>query len=488
METYDPTIEDSYRKHVIVDKQTCVLEVLDTAGQEEYTALTAAWIRDSEGFILMYSITSRKSFTRVRRFHQQIQNVKAHLNATTGQTQTSWPMVLIGNKSDIHKDRDVTSTEGIALAKELGCQFFECSSKSMEQVTQIFIEVVREFRLHSKTRSAPPENEVVEAMSAPAPSLFRRWMSPILRKPQPAHDRFNTSDLKALNTCLVNASRINDFAGVKKFLVKGADPNGQSGTDGAALHVAAGLGHIKIVRLLLKSGAAANAKGPREVTPLQIAAAEGHISTLEALLEEGAKVNDVSGLHGTALAAATSRARVECVRILLRYKADPNIIGGPYGNALQAAAYVGSGPIVELLLNDGARVEARGEGECTALQVACFAGHLTVVKLLLSRGVYVDAPGGKYGTALKAANGHGQAEIVKLLLANGASDSGLVTATTSRGNNVDVSTQELAQPQTELPLRHQVATEMSAPTFHIPAPQAPLPPRMVTPQTLELST
>lgn len=46
-----------------------MLEVLDTAGQEEYTALRDQWIRDGEGFILVYSITSRNSFKRIEKFH-----------------------------------------------------------------------------------------------------------------------------------------------------------------------------------------------------------------------------------------------------------------------------------------------------------------------------------------------------------------------------------------------------------------------------------
>jgi hypothetical protein len=53
-----------------------MLEVLDTAGQEEYTALRDQWIRDGEGFVLVYSIASRSSFTRIQRFHNQIQRVK----------------------------------------------------------------------------------------------------------------------------------------------------------------------------------------------------------------------------------------------------------------------------------------------------------------------------------------------------------------------------------------------------------------------------
>lgn len=45
IENYDPTIEDSYRKHAVIDDEPCLIEILDTAGQEEYTALRDQWIR-----------------------------------------------------------------------------------------------------------------------------------------------------------------------------------------------------------------------------------------------------------------------------------------------------------------------------------------------------------------------------------------------------------------------------------------------------------
>jgi len=53
-----------------------VLEVLDTAGKEGYTALRDQWIRDSEGFVLVYSVSSRTSFSKVKIFHHQIGKVK----------------------------------------------------------------------------------------------------------------------------------------------------------------------------------------------------------------------------------------------------------------------------------------------------------------------------------------------------------------------------------------------------------------------------
>ncbi|KAL6714686.1 RAS2 protein [Lecanora helva] len=161
VETYDPTIEDSYRKQVVIDSQSCMLEVLDTAGQEEYTALRDQWIRDGEGFVLVYSITSRSSFMRLRRFHNQIQRVKesssasspttgGYLSSTVTQSMLNAvpqaPVMLVGNKSDRVTEREVSTQEGAALAKELGCDFVEASAKNCINVEKAFYEVVRALR------------------------------------------------------------------------------------------------------------------------------------------------------------------------------------------------------------------------------------------------------------------------------------------------------------------------------------------------------
>jgi len=133
VETYDPTIEDSYRKQVVIDEQPCILEILDTAGQEEYTALRDQWIRDGEGFLLVYSIIDRNTFERVEKFRNQILRVKEVDRV---------PMVLVGNKCDILK-RDVTREEGYFLAKRLQCEFIETSAKNCTNVEKAFYTVVR---------------------------------------------------------------------------------------------------------------------------------------------------------------------------------------------------------------------------------------------------------------------------------------------------------------------------------------------------------
>lgn len=152
---YDPTIEDSYRKQVVIDGQSCMLEVLDTAGQEEYTALRDQWIRDGEGFVLVYSIASRSSFTRIQRFHNQIQRVKESSASSPSypgsplsgvSPNSSVPIMLVGNKCDRVTEREVSTQEGNALARDLGCEFVEASAKNCVNVEKAFYDVVRQLR------------------------------------------------------------------------------------------------------------------------------------------------------------------------------------------------------------------------------------------------------------------------------------------------------------------------------------------------------
>ena len=136
-----------------------MLEVLDTAGQEEYTALRDQWIRDGEGFVLVYSISSRSSFARIQKFHSQIQRVKdsavagsptfpgSPLSQTMGSVPLGpAPVMLVGNKCDRVTEREVSTQEGSALAKSLNCEFVEASAKNCINVEKAFYDVVRQLR------------------------------------------------------------------------------------------------------------------------------------------------------------------------------------------------------------------------------------------------------------------------------------------------------------------------------------------------------
>ncbi|KAI9313373.1 ras-like protein 3 [Dichotomocladium elegans] len=145
VDEYDPTIEDSYRKQTVIDDETALLDVLDTAGQEEYSAMREQYMRNGEGFILVYSITSRLSFDEIKTFYEQIRRVK---------DREFFPMVLVGNKSDLELDRQVSSQEGKDLAKTYCCPFVETSAKQRIHVDEAFHDVVREIRRMNKDQEA----------------------------------------------------------------------------------------------------------------------------------------------------------------------------------------------------------------------------------------------------------------------------------------------------------------------------------------------
>ncbi|KXN72056.1 ras-like protein 1 [Conidiobolus coronatus NRRL 28638] len=141
VDEYDPTIEDSYRKQCVIDDDVALLDVLDTAGQEEYSAMREQYMRTGEGFLLVYSITSRSSFEEISTFHQQILRV---------QDRDSFPIILIGNKSDLDSERQVSHQEGQDLAQALNCQFMESSAKQKINVDEAFFALVKEIRRYNK--------------------------------------------------------------------------------------------------------------------------------------------------------------------------------------------------------------------------------------------------------------------------------------------------------------------------------------------------
>jgi GTPase KRas protein len=141
---YDPTIEDSYSKQFVIDEEVALLDILDTAGQDEYIAMREHYMRPREGFLLVYSITSRDSFEEIDTFHQQILRVK-DLDA--------YPTVVVGNKCDLEFERRVGNSEGRELARHLGCKFIETSAKLRLNVDEAFATLVREVRKFNRGKT-----------------------------------------------------------------------------------------------------------------------------------------------------------------------------------------------------------------------------------------------------------------------------------------------------------------------------------------------
>ena len=134
VDEYDPTIEDSYRKQCNIDNEQVLLDILDTAGQEEYSAMREQYMRTGEGFLLVYSINSLNSFQELNSFYDQILRVKDSDNV---------PVLVVGNKCDLEMERQVSYEDGLALANSFNCPFLETSAKQRINVEEAFYGLVR---------------------------------------------------------------------------------------------------------------------------------------------------------------------------------------------------------------------------------------------------------------------------------------------------------------------------------------------------------
>lgn len=115
------------------DGETCLLDILDTAGQEEYSAMRDQYVRTGDCFMVVYSITSRSSFEEAKAIHGWIARIR----------DQEMPVVICGNKCDLESSREVTTQEGSEFAGSIGWPFFETSAKMNVNVTEAMHELVR---------------------------------------------------------------------------------------------------------------------------------------------------------------------------------------------------------------------------------------------------------------------------------------------------------------------------------------------------------
>ncbi|NXG83660.1 RAB44 protein, partial [Stercorarius parasiticus] len=107
-------------KTITVDNTQVALQLWDTAGQERYRSITKQFFRKADGVIVMYDITAKDTFTAVKQWLISIEE-------TTGK---NIPVLLLGNKTDNEKEREVPMGMGEHLAKDYNLIFYECSAYS----------------------------------------------------------------------------------------------------------------------------------------------------------------------------------------------------------------------------------------------------------------------------------------------------------------------------------------------------------------------
>jgi len=159
VEDYEPTKADSYRKKVVLDGQDSQIDILDTAGQEDYAAIRDNYFRSGEGFLCVFSITDKSSFDETNDFREQILRVKG----VDSSNASSIPFLLVGNKSDLTEQRQVSEEEGQQLADKMGVRYVETSAKFRNNVDKVFFDLLALIRSEkNKKEENLPQKQVQE--------------------------------------------------------------------------------------------------------------------------------------------------------------------------------------------------------------------------------------------------------------------------------------------------------------------------------------
>ncbi|CAD8099376.1 unnamed protein product [Paramecium sonneborni] len=131
------------------DGQNIKLQIWDTAGQESFRSITRSYYRSAAGAIIVYDITKRETFENISRWLEEAkQNGNPKLTFT-----------LVGNKSDLEADRQVSFEEGQEFARNNGIDFVEVSAKTANNVEEVFLKTAQQILEKINSNQIDPKNE-----------------------------------------------------------------------------------------------------------------------------------------------------------------------------------------------------------------------------------------------------------------------------------------------------------------------------------------
>lgn len=139
---YDPTIEDSYRTSKCIDGENFEINIIDTAGQEEFSALKDSYIRQGEAFVLVFSLTSKTSWLDLPPLRDSIYRI-------LDKEKSDYVSILLcANKKDLEQERQIATEEVKVVADDWNCTFKEVSAKTGDGIEDMFVDFVKEILVH----------------------------------------------------------------------------------------------------------------------------------------------------------------------------------------------------------------------------------------------------------------------------------------------------------------------------------------------------
>ena len=154
-EVYLTTLGIDFKTKIIKlpNNQKYRIDYYDTAGQERYKSISLNAIKNTQGVILMYDITNKKSFDAITKWMKDIIEAKGQ----------DFPIVLLGNKCDMEQERQVTKDEGEQLAQKYNLSFFETSNKTGKNIEEAGLELINKILdIREKTRKTLKDFEIID--------------------------------------------------------------------------------------------------------------------------------------------------------------------------------------------------------------------------------------------------------------------------------------------------------------------------------------
>jgi len=159
--SYKATIgADFFSKTVEVDDKEVILQIWDTAGQERYHSLGPSFFKGSDACVLVYDVTNQESFDALTVWVEQFQKGVGIVDQSITDSD-EFIFVVLGNKSDLEGERQVSTDTAKEYCEKNGFQFFETSAKSGSCVEDAFNYITRKGIAMAEQQSLQLPTEVI---------------------------------------------------------------------------------------------------------------------------------------------------------------------------------------------------------------------------------------------------------------------------------------------------------------------------------------
>ena len=127
--TYLTTVGIDFQEKIVkIEGKSIKLQIWDTAGEERFRNIAKNYFNTSDGFLLVYDITSKETLEKLDYWYEQIkENAPEHTKC-----------IVAGNKSDLEKKREVNTKDGENFAQKYNINFFETSAKDGTNINKVF--------------------------------------------------------------------------------------------------------------------------------------------------------------------------------------------------------------------------------------------------------------------------------------------------------------------------------------------------------------